>query len=303
MNRSLPVLAIVVLALSACGGGDGPVLSQEEIDQVRSDPRIVSASRIIERADTLLIPAVEIDVSLTAQGHTESRRVHMRGSCRGTYCDLSGDGEYTTVTLDDLLAPGEDIEFSKINLGSRRGFSTADIEGRSRLSERIVSGSITVHPTTRASTFWGEWGLASIESASGPISGTVQGTSFRGRLTAIMPYAVGDASGYNPQGFGGATWHGISGAVSTRTYQHRYGTATISIPDLQRPLVNVDIEIAGFAIGSSAWDRIPLRGGRYETGYSGEDKVVGNFHGSRNQETYGVFDTGAYIGSFAAKRQ
>ena len=37
-------------------------------------------------------------------------------------------------------------------------------------------------------------------------------------------------------------------------------------------------------------------------GSAGRDYPEGNFHGQDHEETYGVFDTGAYIGAFGAKR-
>ena len=104
-------------------------------------------------------------------------------------------------------------------------------------------------------------------------------------------------------GFGGAAWHGISEAVSTLHLERRHGTATISIADLSRPRVAVDIDIAGYQIGSSSWNSIPVYQGRYSTGRYGYDLLVGDFYGPGHQETYGTFDTGTYVGSFGALRE
>ena len=270
---------------------------------MRSDPRVVSAAGIVERADTLLIPAAHFDLTITAQGQTESGQVHARGSCAGIRCILSAEGERLTVTLDDLLAPGgADQDFTRIDLGRRGGFNTAFVEGQDRLSEHMVGGLITARPTTRAHAFWGEWGYAGTATLLGPFSGRSQGTSFRGRLDGTLSFAVGDVTGFNPRGVGSATWTGVSEAVSTRTYERRAGTATVHIPDLSTPRVNVYVDVAGYAIGTSAWDGIPIYRGRYAAGISGRDRLVGNFHGPNHEETYGVFDTGAYVGAFGASR-
>ena len=141
-----------------------------------------------------------------------------------------------------------------------------------------------------------------MEIADGPLSGRSEGESFSGELSAAIAYVAGDASGTNPTGMGSATWRGIAEAASTRTFQRREGTATVTIADLSRPRVGVDIDIAGFAIGSPSWSDMRLADGRFASGRAGTDRLEGNFHGPDHSETYGTFDTGAYVGAFGAKR-
>lgn len=64
----------------------------------------------------------------------------------------------------------------------------------------------------------------------------------------------------------------------------------------------VDIDIAGYDIDPPSRNGIPIRNGRYNTGLRGSDYIEGNFHGLAHRETYGVFDTGAYVGAFGAER-
>jgi len=71
---------------------------------------------------------------------------------------------------------------------------------------------------------------------------------------------------------------------------------------LSRPRVSVGIAVPGHAIDAPAWADMPLAGGRFAAGTAGTDYLEGNFHGPQHGETYGVFDTGAYIGVFGAKR-
>ena len=115
-----------------------------------------------------------------------------------------------------------------------------------------------------------------------------------------MPWATPQER--NPAGLGTATWTGIAEAASTRTFQWRPGTASITIADLSHPRVSVDIDVPGYAIDAPAWADIPLASGRFAIGTAGSDYLEGNFHGANHGETYGVFDTGAYIGAFGAKR-
>ena len=41
----------------------------------------------------------------------------------------------------------------------------------------------------------------------------------------------------------------------------------------------------------------------FAAGTAGSDYLTGNFHGPDHEEAYGVFDTGAYVGAFGAKRE
>ena len=108
-------------------------------------------------------------------------------------------------------------------------------------------------------------------------------------------------TGSNPSGVGGATWNGIAEATSTRTFIRRAGTALASIPDLSNPLISIDIDLPD--IVSLSWDDMRLDNGRYEAGTAGSNHLVGDFYGPDHRETYGIFDTGAYVGAFGAKRR
>ena len=121
-------------------------------------------------------------------------------------------------------------------------------------------------------------------------------------MRVASAFAAGEATGTNPTGMGSATWSGIAEAASTSTFQRREGIATVTIAELSRPRVGVEINVPGFAIDSSTWTGIPLTNGHYASGTVGSDYLEGHFHGPSHEETYGVFDTGAYVGAFGAKR-
>ena len=302
LNKSVATFVAVlgVLFLSACGGGGGSSgLSDEELDRVRSDPRVVSLGGILERADTLLVPSVRLNYSLSAQGQTLSDRLVERFSCSGARC-VGQEG--TVITVADLLDPDTDIDLAEVTLGSRGGFDTVTTAGKFDTSSSFQGVTITDFPSPFSYGFWGEYGFAAVEIGNGRLAGRSQGVSFTGNMSWAGAYVVGDAAGTNPGGIGSATWRGIAEAASTRTFQRRQGTATVTIADLSRPRVGVDIDITGFPIGSPAWSDMRLARGHFATGSVGTDRLEGNFHGPDHSETYGTFDTGAYVGAFGAKR-
>ena len=271
--RPIAQIASTFLALSlaaGCGGGGGssPTLSDEELDRLNNDPRIVRLERIVERTDILTTTAAYADATLSVGGETEHERIVARMSCAGTRC-TSSQGE--VITLNDLLNPTITTDLTAATLSSRGGFDTIDTTGRIDLSDTLPGLRLSAFPDATTLGIWGQHGFGSVGIIDGPISGRYDGVRFSGDLAYTTAFVVGDAAGTNPAGVGGARWEGIAQAVSTRTYSRRQGTATVSIPDLANPAVTVDITIDG------------------------------HFFGTDHSETYGVFDTSTYAGIFAAR--
>ena len=303
MTLRFSVFVTISLMLVACGGGSSKsTLTDSELDRVRSDPRVVRLIGIVERSDTLLIPSIQGRYSFSIQGQTESDRLVEHFSCAGTRCVNQRDN--TEISIEDLFDPSTnlDIDLMEVSLGPRGGFDTVTTRGKFDLSNSFPGVTVTATPSAFSYGFWGEHGFAAVEITDGPFSGRTQGVSFRGDISVAAAYVVGNATGTNPTGMGRATWSGIAEAASTRTFQRRQGTATVSIADLSRPRVGVEIDISGFAIGSSAWADIPLANGRFTSRTIGSDHLQGDFHGPNHSEAYGVFDTGAYVGAFGGKR-
>ena len=294
----LSAAAMAAMMLSGCGGGgEDAGLTPEELDTLRSDPRVERAFAIAERADSLLASSSYARYSLSAQGVTTSDREIERFTCSGVRC--VGD-DFTEITVADLLDPDVEVVLTDAQLGRRGGFDTATTRSRFRLPS-IDEVRITSLPSSTSFGLWGTHGYAAIDILDGPIAGEFGDVPFSGDASLAVGYTLGDATGSNPRGVGGARWEGIAEAASTRTFQRRAGTATLTIADLSVPRIGVDIDVAGYAIGSPAWADIPLHAGRFATGTQGRDYVDGKFHGPAHEEAYGVFDTGAYVGAFGAK--
>lgn len=300
--RSLAALAAVSI-LASCGGGGGTAikrLSGDDLNRIGSDPRVVRARGIVERADSLLIPSVRLHGTVRAQGQSESLSNVVRFNCSGIRCAGSSGG---ALTITDFVYPGTEVHLAEAAFGGRGGFDTVRATARADLSEALPAGvTVSSFPSATGWGFWGDYGYAEVNLMNGPISVRFHGVHFSGSLRSAFAFSLGETSGTNPGGFGSARWRGIAEAVSVNSYRRHQGTATLAISDLSRPRVDVDVRIGGRSIGSPAWRGMTLRGGSYGAGSVGRDYLRGNLHGPDHSETYGVFDTGAYVGAFGAKR-
>ena len=260
---------------------------------------MVALSRIVERADTILVPSLRARYSITAEGQSASDSDFETFRCSGAGCSGSQGTDVEIVDLRDHYAG---LELTEVSLGSRAGFDTATTRGR--LDPSFFPGiALTRTLAGFEHAFWGRWGVGAVEIIDGPFSGRAEGISFRGDLRAASSSAIGDATGTDPTGLGSATWTGVAEAASTRLFERRQGSVTVVIHDLSRPRVGVAIDIAGTRIDPPDRHDMPLVRGRYGTGRAGRDFIRGDFYGPQHQETYGVFDTGAWVGAFGAKRQ
>ena len=291
-----PIMVLATgLALAACGGGsDGSVAGA--VQNLENDPRIVRLDKIAASTEALLASTSYGEYSITAQGVTVSETVRERMSCTGALC-VGDDG--SELSFGEIIYTDDDIEFTSATIGSRAGFDTAAIRADFDFDDSFEGVAVAAFPDIALWGLWGEYGVASVMLMSGPISGTIEGTSFQGDVRMAVAIAGGYSVGTNPAGMGGATWIGTAEAVRLGDFTRREGTASVTIADLSRPSVAVAIDVPGF---TRDWSDIPLANGRYESGRQGSDYVAGNFHGPAQEETYGVFDTGTYVGAFGAKR-
>ena len=308
------VVAALLLLLAGCSGDGISGLDDDEIILLASDPRVLRLGGIVERADTMLVSGVHVTYSVSALGETTTDSLVQEVSCSGIECAGSGvEFNLTDPILTDLIDPSSDVSVNEANLRSRDdGFDTASIKGNLDpadigilLGILLPETEITIIeiPEGQVYSLWGKHGMAGLFLADDPFSARVNNIPLSGDMKVAVPFVLGDAAGTNPDSIGGATWTGIAEIVSTRTFMRREGTATLTIPDLLQPTVNVGIDIDENPIGKPGWSGMPLVDGRFSFGTAGLDYLEGDFYGVGHSEAYGVFDTETFTGAFGAKRQ
>ena len=306
--RILPAAA-AALVLAACGGGgdddgegDSPTVRQTYAD---IQPLL---QEIADRSDTLLATGGHGHATFQGAGQTLDETLAEYVDCTGTVCVDSDGG---TITIDDFINP-EGIEELEAIVGSRGAFNTVTLQGGlggilddEEVEEFLDEFGVSLNDDISATVYglWGEHGVAATGVIDGSFTGQILGLDVSGDFQSTTAFTYGDAAGTNPSGLGSATWSGVAEAVAISTFVRRQGTATVTIADLAAPTVGVDIDIAGFEISSSHWENMPLVNGRFVNGDESNDYMEGNFHGSDHSEAYGVFDTGAHVGAFGAKRE
>ena len=307
------VAAAAVLTLTACGGGGGGGGDSPDPVDLLLDPRVIKLGRIIERSDTLATPGLHLDYSVSiGSADAIENRLSQSASCTGANCDIETEGGGSETTdVQDLIDLSVNVGTTEISLGSRGGFDTIVIASDFDVSGFILDDAATLTPPTATNFgFWGDHGFAAVAIGDGPLAGQTRQTAlnvetivpFTGHLSYALAYAIGDATGSNPLGIGGATWEGIAEAVSLRTFERRPGTVTVIIADLSNPRANVNISVEEFSITPTDWASVLLANGGFSVGTVGNNYLAGNFHGPGHEEAYGVFDTEAYTGAFGAKK-
>ena len=303
----------MLLLLAGCGGdgGDNGVEMPEDGTPLASDERGKRLVRIVERANTLLVPGAHVDYAVSILDQTEEDSLLEAVSCEGIICSAEGVNDLE-LDLRAFIDLDIEISVSEANLQSRDGFDTADVKGNLDLSDigiQLPVITLTEIPEVQVYGFWGEHGMAGLGLADGPYAGQVNSDPFDipfdGHMKVAIPFALGDVPGTNPSGTGSATWTGIAEAVSPRTFMRREGTATLTIADLSlpQPTVSVAIDIDGSPIGGPRWRDLALDDGGFTVGTPRDDDYLeGNFHGADHSEAYGVFDTDIFTGAFGAKR-
>ena len=315
-------LAIIVLALTlaACGGGsdaerrvampevkpmpEGDMAPEPEMDAAESP--VVRLERIVEQADRLLGPSLHASYSFTVQGFPISRQPFLPSSCSGTVC-TAFDG--TTLSIEDVLNESvmDEIALRSAAIASVHGFDTLAVSlDRDTLGAAALVDAVTIteFPSVDGYGFWGDRGFGALLIADGPVAGRADGAPLTGEFSSATSFVLGDTTGINPAGTGSASWSGPAEAASTRTFERRRGTATLTIADLSQPRLGVEIDVPGYAIGSPAWSDVPLHAGRFQAGTLGDgDYLEGDFYGPAHEEVYGVFDTRSYIGAFGGKQE
>lgn len=283
---------LAALALSACGGGGGGGGSEPP-----STPIPESARPNLQGADTLRASRVYSRWSLSNGQMAINDTAVETITCTGARCTWE-DG--TVTQASSLLGSG--MQSGNVHYAMRSGFDTSRVQSAFDFTEQVTGVQVTARPQATSWGLWGDYGFAALMLSNGPLTAQLGGDTFTGNFMAASAWALGEASGSNPAGTGRAVWQGIVEAASTRTFQRLQGTSTLTIPDLSRPRIGVEITVPGHSINAPGWASMALSNGGFSTGTAGTDHLSGNFYGPQHQEAWGVFDTGGYVGAFGAKR-
>lgn len=293
-SKTLRILSIAAIAtvLAACNG-NGPPPPPEV------DPRVERLKSIVERSNAIVSTGRHVNFSfVNAIGQRGAGEYMDIDRCQGSRC-VSDAGAVTTITaVVDPNAVG-----SRGTIGERGGFDTVVYWRPFEAIASLPPVNYAALPRIRSYGLWGEHGYASVNILKAAVAGTdASGIYFEGPLRVAAAYAFGASLETNPSGIGSATWRGIAEAASTRTFERSQGTSTITIPDLSQPSVDVAIDISGIDVSAPSWRNMPLSQGHF-TSSTSNSYVAGDFYGPNHEESYGVFESGSYVGVFGAKRQ
>ena len=145
----------------------------------------------------------------------------------------------------------------------------------------------------------------------GSIFGTVQismGTS-GSEQRRFASYAIGIPATSNPTGTGQATWEGATVATIKADRTFILGDATITIPDLENPDVDVTFdnwrmtnseEISDMA--AISYENLTLTDGSF-TSSASDEQISGRFYETNHAEVGGLFNTMDVTGAFGGTRQ
>ena len=146
----------------------------------------------------------------------------------------------------------------------------------------------------------GETGGASYTSLGAwthmaPVVVKVAAEGLQGRLAALSGRTYANSLPV----MGSATWEGTLVALDPANRPVR-GGARLTIPDLARPAVDVDLTPEGHAV--MTWDALRVTNGGFAARASESDSIRGAFYGPAAQEVGGVFERNQLLGAFGATR-
>ena len=276
-------LAAVVLALAACGGGNGkpapnphavvdwPVSPERARSLTGGEPLDMSSAQIATAFTNILRAADTVHAGdlLTSAGR-------IAVSCSGLVC-TGPDGDPVEI---DPEVTGENQAVM-----SRRGVNLA--QNRERDDELAFD--------SRQYGGWMEY------SAFGVGVGV-----FDEGFDAIAPYSYGSASGTNPTVSG--TWSGVMIGADSSTGYVLQGDAALNVEMGDTAGISLDVAFTnimnldtGAALGDMSWSDLAVVVGGFARG-SGANSIKGSFYGPNHEEVGGVFERDFIVGAFGAKR-
>ncbi len=292
LAKAAAAVAIILLPLSACGGGgDGPAISTGDVRDLTglSAPAETPAAQnarqpaIVSRTDSLIISTIHAETT-----HPDVPQFRLRARCSGTRCSISepATGYTQTLRLTDLEFPASDTEA----VGTKHGVT-------------LMSG--TIRSQGDALTGYGAW------MRHGAFAMQTERLSAQG-VTVNARYALagGDLTGTRPTG--GATWLGLmvgTPATGSNRGDRLQGDAALnydlsfdSLDVAFSSIKNIDRGTA-HSTETVMFQNVRIGfGGTFEAGLSG-NRIQGGFYGPGHAEAAGIFEQSNIVGAFGAKRQ
>ena len=194
-----------------------------------------------------------------------------------------------SILFSDLLVSGPgyppNARVEDINCTADLSQCTATFGGRS-LS---FAAAPTAAGEATSYTSLGAW------THMAPVVVEVAAEGLQGRLAALSGRTYANSLPV----MGSATWEGTMVALDPANRPVR-GGARLTIPDLARPAVDVELTPDGHAV--LTWAALPVTDGGFAARASATDSIRGAFYGPAAQEVGGVFERNQLLGAFGAAR-
>ncbi len=337
-----PSFVLALLALAACGGGEGSLHPAGPVPESAPPVDTTPAAdiRVID-ADTVDVAGVRwrlhgIDAPQARQtcrawGLTwdcgAAATDALRSRAAGMSCEGGGTDRYGR-SVGVCSSGGEDLNAWLVANGWARAYRRyaddyADEEEEARSNGRGIHAGQHVAPWDwrRGERLGGADGFSWV--ASGRLDAAAladrmlrgEETGFRGQrlndsvsglTSAGVAVSFGAWSGTNPAGIGGGVWTGAVTGLDEAGRQRVEGVAELRVEDFARPEADIALIGLGDAYGAAKadmrWDDVPISQGGFRAD-GGDGRVEGRFWGSDHEEAGGVFKGNGITGAFGAKRQ
>ena len=185
---------------------------------------------------------------------------------------VSGPG-YTNARVEDIACTADLSQCTAAFRGRSLSFSAAP----------AAAGEATSYTSLGAWTYMA------------PVVVEVAAEGLQGRLAALSGRTYANSLPV----LGSATWEGTMVALDSANRPVR-GGARLTIPDLARPAVDVELTPDGHAV--LTWDVLPVTDGGFAARASETDSIRGAFYGPAAEEVGGVFERNQLLGAFGARR-
>ena len=305
------LIALPMMLLMACGGGGGggTAAAPNPLTQFHAaeDSPTIQAYETITNASGAE-PLIS-DIYETGNQNSITR------ACGSDFCSFI----VPSISPSNTITFGLTTRLNNPNLGEHPPapnlglvFTIALREDVTMVTEGVSFENATLARGNHMADFDGI--PLEFRTFAGWLDGSVFGTTqihvgdSSNREYRFISHSVGVPSGSNPAGTGEATWEGAAVATVKADRTFMRGDATITVPDLASPDVDITLDNwlgingqAASGISEISYEDLTLTDGAFEG--SGNDQVEGRFYGTGHTEVGGFFNTEMVTGAFGGTRQ